>query len=146
MASAKRNSTGYKGVFYVERKGERILSIFYRKPSDRKQYEEKLGTSAQGWTAARANLEKTRRINGQVMTNSERRQAHAEAKRDAESRPTIERLWELYPDSKGGQLKGVVTDKNRFDLHLRKYFWGENSSGTFAIGRGPSAQTCWQES
>ena len=23
-------------------------------------------------------------------------------------------------ESKGGQLKGVVTDKNRFDLHLRK--------------------------
>ena len=49
MASVKRIPTGYKGVFYVERKGERILSIFYRKPGDRKQYEEKLGTSAQGW-------------------------------------------------------------------------------------------------
>ncbi len=125
MASVKRISTGYKGVFYIERKGERILSIFYRKPGDRKQYEEKLGTSAQGWTAARANLERTRRINGQVLTNSERRQAQAEAKRDAESRPTIERLWELYLDSKGGQLKGVVTDKNRFDLHLRKYLGGK---------------------
>ena len=31
MASAKRISTGYKGVFYVERQGEKILSIFYRK-------------------------------------------------------------------------------------------------------------------
>ena len=39
MASVKRIPTGYKGVFYVERKGERILSIFYRKPDDRKQYE-----------------------------------------------------------------------------------------------------------
>ena len=120
MASVKRISTGYKGVFYVERKGERIISIFYRKPGDRKQYEEKLGTSAQGWTPARANLERTRRINGQVMTNRERRQAQAEAKRNAESRPTIERLWQLYLESKGDQLKGVVTDKNRFDLHLRK--------------------------
>ena len=62
MASAKRNSTGYRGVFYVERKGERILSIFYRKPGDRKQYAEKLGTSAQGWTTAWANAEKTNRI------------------------------------------------------------------------------------
>ena len=67
MASAKRNSTGYRGVFYVERKGERILSIFYRKPGDRKQYLEKLGTSAQGWTAARAYFERTRRIIGQVL-------------------------------------------------------------------------------
>ena len=118
MASAKRISTGYRGVFYVERKGERILSIFYRKPGDRKQYEEKLGTSAQGWTPARANAERTRRINGQELTNNERRQAQAEAKRNAESRPTIERLWQLYLESKGDQLKGVVTDKNRFDLHL----------------------------
>ena len=120
MASAKRIPTGYKGVFYVERKGERILCIFYRKPGDRKQYEEKLGTSAQGWTPARANAERTRRINGQELTNNERRQAQAKAKRDVESRLTIERLWDLYLESKGGQLKGVVTDKNRFDLHLRK--------------------------
>ena len=84
MASVKRISTGYKGVFYVERKGEKILCIFYRKPGDRKQYEEKLGTSAQGWTVARAKLERTRRVNGQVMTNRERRQAQAEAKRNAE--------------------------------------------------------------
>ena len=34
MASAKRIQTGYKGVFYVERKGERILCIIYRKPGD----------------------------------------------------------------------------------------------------------------
>ena len=119
MASAKRISTGYKGVFYIERQGEKILSIFYRKPGDRKQYEEKLGTSAQGWTPARANAERSRRINGQELTNNERRQAQFEAKRNAESRSTIERLWQLYLESKGDQLKGVVTDKNRFDLHLR---------------------------
>ena len=34
----------------------------------------------------------------------------------------IERLWDLYLESKGDQLKGGVTDKNRFDLHLRKSF------------------------
>ena len=62
MASAKRNSTGYKGIFYVERRGEKILCIFYRKPGDRKQYEEKLGTSVRGWTPARANAERTNRI------------------------------------------------------------------------------------
>ena len=102
MASVKSISTGYKGVFYVERQGEKILCIFYRKLGDRKQYEEKLGTSAQGWTPARANAEHTRRINGQELTNNERRQAPAKAKRDVESRLTIERLWDLYLESKGG--------------------------------------------
>ena len=99
---SKKNSTGYKGVFYVERQGEKILCIFYRKLGDRKQYEEKLGTSAQGWTPARANAEHTCRINGQELTNNERRQAPAKAKRDVESRLTIERLWDLYLESKGG--------------------------------------------
>ena len=79
MASVKRISKGYKGAFYVERKGERILYIIYRKPGDRKQYEEKLGTSAQGRKTARAKLERTRRVNGQVMTNRKRRQAQAKA-------------------------------------------------------------------
>ena len=78
------------------------------------------GTSAQGWTPAQANAERTRRINGQGLTNNERRQAQAEARRNAESRLTIERLWDLYLESKGDQLKGVVTDKNRFNLLLRK--------------------------
>ena len=122
MVSVKRIPTGYKGVFYVERKGEKILCIFYRKPGDRKQYEEKLGTSAQGWTPARANAERTNRIRGQKLPNNERRQAQAEAKRNAESRPTIERLWQLYLESKGDQLKGVVTDKNRYELHLQPEF------------------------
>ena len=63
-----------------------------RNPGDRKQYEEKLGTSAQGWTPARANAERSRRINVQELTNNERHQAQLEAKRKAESRPTIERL------------------------------------------------------
>ena len=120
MAPAKRIPTGYKGVFYVERKGQKILCIFYRKPGDRKQYEAMFGTSAQGWTPAQANAERTRRINGQGLTNNERRQAQAEARRNAESRLTIERLWDLYLESKGDQLKGGVTDKNRFNLHLRK--------------------------
>ena len=62
MASVKRIPTGYKGSFYVERRGEKILCIFCRKPGDRKQYEEKLGTSAQGWTPALANAERTNRI------------------------------------------------------------------------------------
>ena len=124
---SKKNSTGYKGSSYVERQGEKILCIFYRKLGDRKQYEEKLGTSAQGWTPARANAEHTRRINSQELTNNERRQAQAKAKRDVESRLTIERLWDLYLESKGGQLKGVVTDKNRFDLHLRKALGNKTS-------------------
>ena len=75
MASAKRIPTGYWGVFYVERQGEKILCIFYRKLGDRKQYEAMFGTSAQGWTPARANAERTRRINGQGLANNERRQA-----------------------------------------------------------------------
>ena len=40
---------------------------------------------------------------------------------------TLNRLWESYLHSKGGALKGIVTDKNRYELHLRGVL-GEKTS------------------
>ena len=72
MASKERIKTNYPGVWYADRNGVRTFYINYRKPGDRKKIEEKLGTSAQNWSAAKANVERTNRINGQAMTNAER--------------------------------------------------------------------------
>ena len=52
----------------------RIFYINYRKPGDRKKYEERLGTNTQDWTAAKANAERMKRINGLSLTNVEKRQ------------------------------------------------------------------------
>ena len=72
MASKERIKTNYPGVWYADSNGVRTFYINYRKPGDRKKIEEKLGTSAQNWSAAKANVERTNRINGQAMTNAER--------------------------------------------------------------------------
>ena len=72
MASKERIKTNYPGVWYADRNGVRTFYINYRKPGDRKKIEEKLRTCAQNWSAAKANVERTNRINGQAMTNAER--------------------------------------------------------------------------
>jgi len=127
LASSKRIKTNYPGVWFTERDGDKIFYINYRKPGDRKKYEERLGTNAQDWSAARANAERIKRINGLSLTNSEKRQ-HREAEKCAErSRQTINRLWESYLYSKGEGLKGIATDKNRYELHLRASL-GEKTS------------------
>ncbi len=40
----------------------------------------------------------------------------------AESRQTLDRLWDAYLESKGSSLKGLVTDKNLYELHLKPQF------------------------
>ena len=102
MASSKRIKTSYPGVWYTERDGARIFYINYRKPGDRKKYEERLGTNTQDWSAAKANAERIKRMNGQSLTNAEKRQQQEAEKLAAESRQTLNRLWESYLHSKGG--------------------------------------------
>ncbi len=52
------------------------------------------------------------------MTNRERRQAQAEAKRDSESGPTMERLWKLYLDRKA---RTIATDHQLRSSPARLY-------------------------
>ena len=68
-----------------------------------------------------------KRMNSQSLTNAEKRQQQEAEKLAAESRQTLNRLWESYLHSKGGALKGIVTDKNRYELHLRAVL-GEKTS------------------
>ena len=107
----KRGKTKYPGVFYVSRKGERFIYIFYRMPGSPKQIEEKLGSVTAGWTPARANQERLRRIAGKSQSNTEKRQAEI-------NRPTFLRLWESYLECKGDEVRGLVQDKNRFKTHV----------------------------
>ena len=122
MPRAVRVRTDYKGVSYVEKSDERIFYITYRRPESRKLYEEKVGRKSEGWTVARAAAERARRMNGQAQTNEEKRQASKLAKLAESEKPTIDRLWEIYLESKGDSLKGLTTDKNRYELHIRSTF------------------------
>ena len=122
MASKERLKTKYPGVWYADQNGVRTFYINYRKPGDRKKIEEKLGTSAQNWSAAKASAERTKRINGEAMTNAERRKSKQASKQAELENPTINHLWALYLESRGNEVKGINNDKNRYQLHIEKSF------------------------
>ena len=69
----KREKTKYPGVFIIERGDIKLLYILYRKPGSRKLIEEKLGSTSNGWTSAKAGLEREKRIEGK-SSNTEKRQ------------------------------------------------------------------------
>jgi len=126
MPAQKRIKTKYPGVYYIigkavgSNKQERIYYIMYRKNG--RQIHEKAGRQFQDdMTPARAHQMRALRIQGDQLSNKERRRAEKE-KRDAEAnRWTIKRLWKKYKSNKS-ELKGIVTDENRFDNHIKPYF------------------------
>ena len=113
----KREKTKYPGVFLVERDSRKFLYILYRKPGSRKLIEEKLGSSKNGWTPAKASLERSRRIEGKA-SNVEKREKEKARKNGENSFPTLTNIWASYLKSKGQELRGLVTDKNRFENHI----------------------------
>jgi integrase len=116
MPALKRFWTDYPGVYYIEatsvrsKKPERIYYIKYHRKG--KVIEEKAGRQfADDMTPARAANLRTRKIEGDVPSNKERRE---EKKKKIW---TIKALWEEYKATRL-DLKGLKTDQNRFDLHL----------------------------
>ena len=127
MAKLGRIKTSYPGVYYIEGapigpKGQRdrIYYIFYRRNG--KQIEEKVGTHYRDdMTPARASQARRRRIQGREMSNQAHR-AHQLAIKAAEANKwTINRLWEDYKARKPN-LKGIVTDQNRFLNYIKPPF------------------------
>ena len=126
MAAKQRFKTDYPGVFYilgesqVSKKAEKIYYIRFRK--DGKETEEKAGRQFQdNMTPAKANTLRAEKIKGAKLTNQGKR-AEVEAQKEAEqSRWTVKRLWSEYKSTKSN-LKGIITDENRFQLYLSSPF------------------------
>ena len=118
MPAQKRFKTQYPGVYFIEGrslhgdKTDRIFNIRYRK--DGKSIEEKAGRASQGMTPARASLLRAAKVDGKKSTNREKRKAESD-------RWTITRLWETYKANRQN-LKGIITDDNRFKNHLNPVF------------------------
>ena len=133
MPALKRIKTKYPGVYYVmgtstiDGKPEKIFYVVYRK--DGKLIEEKAGRQhEEDMTPARAAGRRADRIKGHELPNKERREAERarkeaeKAKQDAEAnRWTINRLWNEYKIQHPA-LKGLRTDQNRFDNHIKPLF------------------------
>lgn len=128
MAGAKREKTKYAGVYFRLQKKiaseelERVYYIFYRHGGrDTRQIEERVGRESEGITAAKANQIRALRMVGAEPSNKERRKAAEDAKKEAEGRPTIARLWTAYDE--GHPLRKVrKNDKSIYRNHLEKSF------------------------
>jgi len=120
MSASKRNGTKYPGIFYreVKRVGgpgvEKVYYAVYRR--DGKLIETKVGRQyADDMTPARAAGIRAELLEGKRLSRKEVRDvAKVEASREIW---TIGSLWEEYKCRNPG-LKGIVTDQNRFQLHL----------------------------
>lgn len=138
MPKQVRCGTGYPGVFYIEGKEagtgrtERIFYITYRK--DGKLIEEKAGRQFKNrMTAAKANNKRSERVTGKELTNKEEREAKKKEKEEAgKERWTVGKLWETYKEDHP-DLKGLVTDENRFENYVKPVFGDKEPCDIIAL-------------
>ena len=123
MPIQNRFKTKYPGVTFIigkslpDSRDERIYYIRYRR--DGKQCEEKAGRQFQdNMTAAKAANMRALRMQGKEPSNEKRRFQLNEIKNAKANKWTIERLWDEYVKLTPS-LKGMATDKNRFDNYLK---------------------------
>ncbi|BDQ33596.1 tyrosine-type recombinase/integrase [Pseudodesulfovibrio portus] len=123
MPKQRRYKTDYPGVFYVmgshvvTGQPERIYYIRYRR--DGKMVEEKVGRQKQNkMTEAKASRIRAKKIDGEVLPNSEQREA---VRASRVNRWTLSKLWDEYREQRV-DYKGEVADKSRFTKHLEPEF------------------------
>ena len=117
-----RQKTNYPGVFFRENsKKQKIFYIRYRRPGERKIIEDKL--SGYGWTPARANTERAKRIEGTHYSNSEKRLEEKTESKQIDW--TFNDLWQDYLKSKDELSPGLPSDKSKWNLYIDKKFGGK---------------------
>jgi integrase len=128
---AERIGTAYRGVFTIEKlcigsatKKERVYYIRYRAGGNGKMVEERLGRESEGWSAARANQERSLRAAGKSLSNQAKRDAADAARKAEDGKPTIEKLWRQYDENNAGR-RSRYEDVNRYSLHLAGSFGGK---------------------
>lgn len=116
----------YTGVYYrlasrIGGKGqERVYYVVYKK--DGKVIEAKAGRQhTDDMTPAKASGYRHNLIEGRAQTPQEAREAEEAAKKAKDDRWTINKLWAEYRKNKP-HLKGIVTDKNRFENYIKSVF------------------------
>ena len=120
---SERKKTKYPGVFYRMSKRiggsgtERVYYVVYKK--DGKACESKAGRQfADDMTPARAAFIRAEIIENKRLTRKQKRQKEAAIKKDADSRWTVQRLFEKYTQSRP-EGKSLSTDKGRYDKYLK---------------------------
>ena len=132
MPCRSASRTNYPGVYYREaeriggRGTERVYYVVFKR--DGRTIEEKVGRQyADDMTPARASGIRNERIEGKRKSRKQIREEQ-EAQRQAEAdRWTFARLWAAYKEARPN-LKGIVTDENRYTLHIAPDFGGKTPS------------------
>jgi len=125
MPVLNRIKTIYPGVYYimgtsVSGKPERIYYIRYRKKV--KMIEEKAGRQFQDdMTPARAAQKRTKKIEGDELSNQERREVEQAQKEAEAGKWNINRIWAEYKKQKHDS-KSLRTDDNRYDNYIEPNF------------------------
>jgi integrase len=125
MPVIKRIKTKYPGVYYiigtsVSGKSERIYYIRYRKKG--KMIEEKAGRQFQDdMTPARAAQKRTKKIEGDELSNQERREVEQAQKEAEAGKWTINRIWAEYKKQKTDSTS-LRTDDNRYENYIEPKF------------------------
>lgn len=123
-----RQKTDYPGVYFREvrriggkpKEKERVYYITFKK--DGKTIEEKVGRQyVDDMTPSRAAGIRAERIEGKRLSRKQLREQQEAEKQAEKDKWTISKLWEQYKVS-NPNLKGKVTDENRFEKHLKKPF------------------------
>jgi integrase len=101
-------------------KPEKIYYVRYRKNG--KEIEEKAGRQYQDdMTPAKASTLRGLRIEGKQLSNRKKREAEIARRNAQQNRWTVEKLWVEYKKN-NPNLKGMRTDDNRFEKHLKPIF------------------------
>jgi integrase len=134
---AKREKTEYIGVYYTMvnvpggkkntvKKLEKCFLVTFKRPGDRKQREETVGRASQNWTAAQANIERAKYINGK-LTKSELEEEKVQKLKEAELEEeknkhlyfTVDQAMTAYLTNLNSDYK--LTDESRYRLHIKPY-------------------------
>jgi integrase len=121
MPTNKRNKTRYPGVVWVAgtdpRGPKRVYYMIYRR--DGRQVEEP--AAGPNMTPRRASDLRALKARKVKSTNSEKREKRK--KQAAVEKWTFDLLWDAYCEYRKdeGPYKGIVTDKNRFELHIKPH-------------------------
>lgn len=131
MPAQDRHPTKYPGVYFImgtavaTGKPDKIYYIDYRK--DGRRIQEKAGRQSEDMTPSRAAQKRADKIKGRELSNKAQRQANEAAKEAEDSRYNIKKLWDAYKEATPN-LKGLVTDQNRFENHIEPVFGGKEPS------------------
>lgn len=125
MGKHKREKSGkYPGVYFRwdADKKDRMFYIIYRKGGrDSKVIEEPVGRASAAMTEAKASLIRADRMRGREQTNTERRQALREIKKQQAVLMTLDKIWTEYQEAHP-EHKSRAKDVSRYNVHIAPHF------------------------